>query len=969
MKNASSMLWLVWAAALAGFQPGALSANLVEESFEAYSPGVSLAGQAGGSGWADAWSVPGNTATVVDTTASPLTFTPPGGTAIQGGTRALELSGTAFAITAVRPVGVTLPDVFYVAFLARVSAGSWTDTDTLALHLAPNSTSTATPNIGFRGPTVVMVRTGTGTPTTEGTINTTVPNNTFWLVLRVSRLDANGAPSTTYDRFELWANPALDDDVNAPTGHARLQLNAGSGPATISHLFYRIAALEAGDAMQVDRLTIATSWNEVMNPVGAPNILNVQPPPGQMFWPAASGLSFQLSATEAIDPSQVSLELNGSNVSQALAFEGDPNQPTVSYRGLQENLFYQARITVRSPNGTNTFQTTFDTLSETTAKVIEVEDYNYDVYGWCDLGLGGPVLTYGGAYQNNPPVSGFALPWGDRVGGLQNDGSRVGYVEAPGYPEVDFHDSATNPDPFDAVYRPCDPVGTRISGDQRRAKYLPASLPEYEVSRVTSGDWMNYTRQFATANYRVYLRVASTGPGILQLARVTGDTATTNQTAHPVGVFLVPNTGASNRYAYVPLTDASGQNEISVPLSGVNTLRLTALDATNQMRLNFMVLLPGGTSMIPPVVELQSPAPDATYPALAHVPIAFTATDSDGTVTQAVVLVMTSMQTNVLATFTAPPYSLVWSNVPDGRYTISVRAYDNQGLQGASMAVTITVGTPPQPILFVVGNPALTAGDQSVYTRLALLGAPVIIKQDNATVPEDANDKQLIVISSSVISGNVGNKFTYAAVPVVVWEQALADDFLLSAAGVTPADQDTIEITPEGAAHPVGAGLPAGATVFRNTPAVIHLASNNQLAPGVTVIASSSVENRPAIMAVDTNGLLNNGTPAPARRVYLCLGDEGLLNVNDQGTRLFDAAIYWALGRSLPLQPKLEAGLIGGQILIAWPSASTAILEENSNLANPTGWTPSTLPVQDDGQRKSVTIATREGMRFFRLRQ
>lgn len=947
---------------------------LVEENFESYPVGVPVANQAGGTGWAGAWAVPGNSATVVDTSSSPLTFTPNGGGLISGGARALELSGTASAIAAVRQVSNPLPDVAYVAFLARVSAGAWSDTDTLSLHLAPDGTSTSSPNFGFRGPTVVMARTGTGTPAPEGTFTADVPNNTFWLVARVSRLDGNGNPSTTYDRLEVWVNPAVTDDVNVPNGHLRLQMDAGTGPSTITHLFWRIAVLEAGDAIQVDRLVVATTWNEVVNPVGAPNVLSLQPGNGQTFWPAANGLSFQVTSTEPVDPAQISLRINGTDVSPSLVFEGEPTARTVAYRQLQPNIFYTAQITVTSPYGTNTYQTTFDTLAEPSAKVIELEDYNYDVFGWCDLGMGGPVLTYGGAYQNDPPASGFALPWGERVGGLQNDGSRLGYVEAPGYPEVDFHDSATSPDPFEAVYRPCDPVGTRIAGDQRRAKYLSASLPEYEVCRVATGDWMNYTRNFAAANYRVYLRVASTGQGMVQLARVTGDLATTNQTAHPAGVFLVPNTGGTNRYVYVPLTDASGQTEISVPLSGLNTLRLTALNAPAQMGLNFLVLLQGGESLIPPVVELQTPAADAVYPEGAAVPIAFTATDADGTVTQAVVVVSTATQTNVLATFAGPPYSLMWSNIPNGVYTLVVRAYDNQGLVGSSSAVTITVGTPPQPILLVVGNTSLNAGDQSVYNRLAALNLPIVVKAAADTVPADANDVQLIVISSTVSSGTVGNKFTDAAKPVITWEQALADDLLLtSAAGANVANENSVEITAEGAAHPAGGGLSPGALTVRNTSTTFHLAAPDQIAPGAVIIARGvgGNNNRPAILAVETGSLLNNSAPAPARRVYMFWGDEGLVNVNDAGLRLFDAAIYWALGWTLPplAPPALSASLEGGNLVIAWPADSLAILEENDNLGNPQGWIPSTLPVQSDGHRKSVTVAPTEGMRFFRLRQ
>src|SRR3954469_12125535 len=58
-----------------------------------------------------------------------------------------------------------------------------------------------------------------------------------------------------------------------------------------------------------------------------------------------------------------------------------------------------------------------------------------------------------------------------------------------------------------------------------------------------------------------------------------------------------------------------------------------------------------------------------------------------------------------LGSITAPPYSLVWSNVPAGKFALFARAQDAFGKSGVSSAVHITVTNPPA----AVGTITLTA--------------------------------------------------------------------------------------------------------------------------------------------------------------------------------------------------------------------------------------------------------------------
>ena len=96
---------------------------------------------------------------------------------------------------------------------------------------------------------------------------------------------------------------------------------------------------------------------------------------------------------------------------------------------------------------------------------------------------------------------------------------------------------------------------------------------------------------------------------------------------------------------------------------------------------------------LPPSVSLTSPANNATFTAPATVPLAATASDSDGTVT----LVEFFQGATKIGEDATAPYSLSWPNVTAGAYIITARATDNLGATTTSAPITIDVVplTPP----------------------------------------------------------------------------------------------------------------------------------------------------------------------------------------------------------------------------------------------------------------------------------
>jgi regulation of enolase protein 1 (concanavalin A-like superfamily) len=89
----------------------------------------------------------------------------------------------------------------------------------------------------------------------------------------------------------------------------------------------------------------------------------------------------------------------------------------------------------------------------------------------------------------------------------------------------------------------------------------------------------------------------------------------------------------------------------------------------------------------PPTVALTAPAAGATFTAPATVTVSATASDTDGTVTR----VDFYQGVTLIGSDTTSPYSITWSNVPAGTYSLTARATDNAAATTTSAARSITI--------------------------------------------------------------------------------------------------------------------------------------------------------------------------------------------------------------------------------------------------------------------------------------
>jgi RHS repeat-associated protein len=88
-----------------------------------------------------------------------------------------------------------------------------------------------------------------------------------------------------------------------------------------------------------------------------------------------------------------------------------------------------------------------------------------------------------------------------------------------------------------------------------------------------------------------------------------------------------------------------------------------------------------------PSVSLTSPSSNAAFKAPANIPLAVQVADTDGSIAN----VEYFYGTTLITSLSAPPYSFVWTEVPQGTYALTARVTDNLGGAVTSVAVNVTV--------------------------------------------------------------------------------------------------------------------------------------------------------------------------------------------------------------------------------------------------------------------------------------
>jgi hypothetical protein len=298
-------------------------------------------------------------------------------------------------------------------------------------------------------------------------------------------------------------------------------------------------------------------------------------PDGTSLFQQTSTLSFSVASSDGINPSGISVTLNGTPAA-GLTVGGTSTSRTVSYTGLQPNTVYNVVISVHTIAGnSSSLSYTFDTYPANTYQ-FEAADYDYTSNG------------VSGLYFDNPQI--------DRYNGLD---------AAPGIDEQEVTGGAPlNED----VYRPSPDgstilVCTQSGGDVARAQF--GSNPSWRINWFGYGDFCNYTRHYPAGSYNIVGRFTEGGANSsATLYKVTAGLGTADQTTNLLGVFNIPLVGW-NAWNYATLVDSGGTPVVVTFDGSKQTLRLAGPLADDGQTINagFFMLLPvSGSSSHGPTV-------------------------------------------------------------------------------------------------------------------------------------------------------------------------------------------------------------------------------------------------------------------------------------------------------------------------------------------------------------------------------
>lgn len=229
-----------------------------------------------------------------------------------------------------------------------------------------------------------------------------------------------------------------------------------------------------------------------------------------------------------------------------------------------------------------------------------------------------------------------------------------------------------------------------------------------------------------------------------------------------------------------------------------------------------------------------------------------------------------------------------------GIYTASLSIFNANGdFDVASQQIEV-IDPNRQDVLFITKETTLNAGDSTVKAHLEELGYFVIVKTQDNSSAADANDKVLVVISSSVSSGAVNTKFTSVTVPVISFEPYLYDD-LGMAAFVTDVDfgvegtQTEISIVND--THPLAGGQTGVTQVYTNASTLGWGILHEQ----ALKIATVSGQPDKAVLFGYEKDMAMISDLALARRIGFFMIDTEVAQLTTEGWQLFDSAVCWAV--------------------------------------------------------------------------
>jgi hypothetical protein len=248
---------------------------------------------------------------------------------------------------------------------------------------------------------------------------------------------------------------------------------------------------------------------------------------------------------------------------------------------------------------------------------------------------------------------------------------------------------------------------------------------------------------------------SSNAPANLTLAATASDSdGSVSKVDYYNGTTLIASTPSPYTYAWNNVaagsysitaiaTDNGGGVSVSVPVS---------------------VTVKGGTGNQSPIVNITSPSNNASFNAPASISVTASASDADGTISK----VEFFNGTTLIGSATQSPYTISWSNVAAGTYSLTAKATDNGGASTVSAPISVTVKA-------IVVNQAPTVSITSPSNN-ASYNAPASISFTASANDADGTISKVEFLNGSTSIGSV-TKSPYS----VTWSNVAAGTYTITA--------------------------------------------------------------------------------------------------------------------------------------------------------------------------------------------
>lgn len=210
-----------------------------------------------------------------------------------------------------------------------------------------------------------------------------------------------------------------------------------------------------------------------------------------------------------------------------------------------------------------------------------------------------------------------------------------------------------------------------------------------------------------------------------------------------------------------------------------------------------------------------------------------------------------------------------------------------------------------EKVVLIVDDPQGTR-DVLIVERLEAMGHTVESHSDNEAHPVDLDGADLLFITATVTSTNLGGAYADSTIPVINCEGFTYDDM-----GFIPADpniigSDTIAIV--NADHPITQGFPEEVTVYNSSYKIM----SGRLEGDVDILAVRTDNPEEVTIGVYEEGAKTLTGETKARHITLFVHDQWP-KVNDDGWELVERSVVYALEKDAAVEP-------ANKLAVTWAS-------------------------------------------------